>query len=80
MQRVRIVHPGGPARMAQVWIGDQQLHGVTRVEFGPLDAANDQPVTVKLTLLDPELAVEGVLDGTDPIGGDGGNDVPPGRG
>lgn len=59
--RVRIVHPGGPACMAQVWVGDQQLHNVTRVEFEPLDAYNDGPVRVRLTLVDPEFAIEAEL-------------------
>jgi len=61
VQRVRIVHPGGPAHMAQVWIGERQLHNVTRVEFGPLDVGDGGLPTVKLTFLDPELAIVGEL-------------------
>lgn len=57
-QRVRIVHPGGPGCMAQVWIGDQQLYNVVRVEFEPLDANDPAPARVKLTFLDPEFAIE----------------------
>lgn len=37
---------------------------VTRVEISPLDV-DGGPVTVKLTLLDPEFAIEGDLDLTD---------------
>jgi hypothetical protein len=58
---VRIVHPGGPACMAQVWIGDQQLHNVIRVEFEPLDVNDNSPVKVRLTLVDVEFAIEAEL-------------------
>lgn len=58
--RIRIVHPGGPAIHAQVWLGDQQLHCVTRVEISPLDV-DGAPVTAKLTVTDPEFAVEADL-------------------
>lgn len=54
--------------MAQVWLGDQQLTNVTRVEIGPLDVDDNHPVTVKLTLLDPEFAVEGDLTLNDIVG------------
>lgn len=47
--------------MAQVWIGDQQLHCVTRVEIAPLDANDSGPVTVTLTVIDPEIALEAEL-------------------
>lgn len=59
--RLRIVHPGGPATMAQVWLGDQQLHCVTRVEIAPLDVDDRGPVTAKLTIIDPEIAIQADL-------------------
>lgn len=59
--KVRIVHPGGPGCMAQVWIGDQQLTCVTRVEIGPIDASENGPVTATLTVIDPEIAIEAEL-------------------
>lgn len=59
--KLRIVHPGGHASMAQVWIGDQQLHCVTRVEIAPLDVDDRGPVTAKLTVIDPEIAIQADL-------------------
>lgn len=59
--KVRIVHPGGPGCMAQVWIDDQQLMCVTRVEIGPIDASDRGPVTATLTVIDPEIAIEAEL-------------------
>lgn len=59
--KIRIVHPGGPGRMAQVWIDDQQLHCVTRVEIAPIDANDDSPVTATLTVIDPDIALEAEL-------------------
>lgn len=59
--KVRIIHPGGPAAMAQVWIDDQQLTCVTRVEIAPLDAGDRGPVTATLTIVDPDIAVEAEL-------------------
>jgi len=56
--KVRIIHPGGPAAMAQVWIDGQQLHCVTRVEIAPLDAGDNGPVTAILTVVDPDIALE----------------------
>lgn len=58
--RIRIVHPGGSAVHAQVWLGDQQLHCVTRVEISPLDVDGGL-VTAALTVIDPELAIEADL-------------------
>lgn len=59
--RIRIVHPGGRAANAQVWLGDQQLHCVTRVEIAPLDVDDRGPVTATLTVIDPEIAFEADL-------------------
>lgn len=59
--KVRIVYPGGPAVMAQVWIDDQQLTCVTRVEIAPLDANDGGPVTATLTIVDPDIAIEAEL-------------------
>lgn len=59
--KVRIVHPGGPAAIAQVWIDDQQLTCVTRVEIAPLDANDNGPVTAILTVIDPEIALAAEL-------------------
>lgn len=58
---VRIIHPGGPAAMAQVWIDDQQLTCVTRVEIAPLDVDNPGSVTAMLTVIDPDIAIEAEL-------------------
>lgn len=59
--RLRIVHPGGHASMAQVWLGNQQLHCVTRIEIAPLDLDDRGPVTATLTVVDPEIAIEADL-------------------
>jgi hypothetical protein len=59
--KVRIIHPGGPATMAQVWIDDHQLTCVTRVEIAPLDVDSRGPVMATLTVIDPEIALEAEL-------------------
>ncbi|ACU71770.1 hypothetical protein Caci_2861 [Catenulispora acidiphila DSM 44928] len=43
--------------MAQVWVDNQQLTCVTRVEIAPLDVNNPGPVTATLTVVDPDIAI-----------------------
>lgn len=59
-QKVRIVHPGGPAYMATVHVGDVQLLSVSKIEL-VLDASENGPVRVRLTIEDPELDIRADL-------------------
>lgn len=62
--KVRIVHPGGVRTAAghtNVYVDDKDITGaVTRIEV-VMDAKDDHPVEVTLTLIGAELDIAGVL-------------------
>lgn len=54
--QVRIVHQGGPAALMRVFVGDEQLLSVSKVEL-VIDVANRSSVTARLTIADVDLDV-----------------------
>lgn len=62
--KVRIVHPGGVRQAAghtKVYVDDKDITGtVTRIEV-VMDAGDNRPVEVKLTLIGAELDITGEL-------------------
>jgi hypothetical protein len=58
--KVRIVHQGGPAALMRVFVGEEQLLSVSKVEL-VLDAADHRSVSARLTIHDVDLDVVGDL-------------------
>jgi hypothetical protein len=52
--QVRIVHQGGPASLVRVFVGDEQLLSVSKVEL-VLDANDHSPASARLTIHDVDL-------------------------
>lgn len=61
MSQVRIVHPGGPACLMRVYVGEDQLLPVNKVEI-ILDAASRTMVGARLTVFDVDLDIIAELD------------------
>lgn len=59
-KKVRIVHDGGPACLAKVYIDGEQATNVTGVEI-LMDANDSDVVGVKLTMVDVEFDITGDL-------------------
>jgi hypothetical protein len=60
MAKVRIIHPGGPARNTAVYVGEQLLP-VTRIEL-VIDPVSNAYVGARLTILDIELDIIADID------------------
>lgn len=54
--QVRIVHQGGPAQLMRVFVGEEQLLSVAKVEL-VLDASDHKSVSARLTIHDVDLDV-----------------------
>jgi hypothetical protein len=54
--QVRIVHQGGPAALMRVYVGDEQLLSVSKVEL-VFDANDQRSVSARLTIHDVDLDV-----------------------
>lgn len=61
MDKVRIVHEGlGPARLTRVYINDEPVNNVTRIEIDS-DAIDSDILKVKLTFVNVDLDITGEL-------------------